>query len=115
MVSSTIPATPALPLSPGQLVGNYRVLQPLGMGGMGAVLEPAQKDMARRAAIKPPPRHFAQHPQIVARFLNEARAVNLARHPGLVEIYEFGLLPDGTPFLVMEYLEGQLLRHRIHS
>src|SRR5690348_1617872 len=93
-----------LPLSPGQLVGNFRIVRLIGRGGMGAVFEALHERIERRAAIKVLYAEFAQHPQLVARFVNEARAVNLARHAGLVEIFDFGMLPGGAPYLLMEYL-----------
>ena len=55
---------------------------------------------------------FAENSEFATRFLNEARAVNIIRHPGLVEIFEYGQLPDGTLFIVMEFLEGQTLFER---
>ena len=47
------------------------------------------------------------------RFLNEARAVNIVQHPSLINIFEFGRLDDGTAYIIMEYLEGETLRHRL--
>jgi serine/threonine-protein kinase len=97
----------------GQLVGNYRVMRPLGSGGMGAVFEVLHEQIGKRAAIKVLHPHLSADPQIAARFLNEARAVNIVDHPGMVEIFEFGRLPDGTTFIVMELLKGESLRSRL--
>jgi serine/threonine protein kinase len=102
-------------LEQGSLIGNYQVVGLLGQGGMGAVFEAVHKDIGRRAAIKVLHPEYAQHPLLTTRFLNEARAVNMARHPGLIEIFEYGVLPEGLPFLVMEYLEGQILRSVIEQ
>ncbi|HRI53092.1 MAG TPA: serine/threonine-protein kinase, partial [Pseudomonadota bacterium] len=97
----------------GQLVGNYRLEQVIGRGGMGFVFRAVHKDIGRKAAVKVLDRDFARDPEFVARFLNEARAVNLIGHPGLVEIFEFGCLPDETPYIIMEFLEGQSLGQRL--
>src|SRR5262249_38643230 len=90
-----------------------RVLRQLGAGGMGAVYEAVNDMIGRRAAIKVLHAAWTTDPGTAARFLNEARAANLIHHPGFVEIYEFGHLPSGTPFLIMEYLDGESLAHRL--
>ena len=93
----------------GSLCGNFRILRKLGEGGMGVVHEAEHKQIGKRAAVKLMHAEFAQNAEFAARFLNEARAVNIIRHPSLVEIFEYGQLPDGTLFIVMEFLEGQTL------
>lgn len=100
-------------LQAGQKVGNYRVVRQLGQGGMGAVFEAVHHYIERRAAIKVLHPDLSQNPQFRTRFLNEARAVNLIKHPGLVEIFEFGLLDDGTAYIIMEFLEGESLARRL--
>lgn len=97
-------------LRPGQLVGNYRVTSKIGQGGMGAVYAAVHKQIGRRAAIKILHGPLASSADYAARFLNEARAVNMLRHPGLVEVFDFGQLPDGTLYIIMEFLEGEPLR-----
>lgn len=97
----------------GQLVGNYRLEKLIGKGGMGLVFRAVHKDIGRKAAVKVLDRDFSRDPEFVARFLNEARAVNLIGHPGLVEIFEFGCLPDDTPYIIMEFLEGHSLGQRL--
>ena len=99
----------------GQLVGNYRLEQVIGRGGMGVVFRAVHKDIARKAAVKVLDRDFSRDPEFVTRFLNEARAVNLVGHPGLVEIFEFGCLPDETPYIIMEFLEGESLAKRLKA
>jgi len=93
----------------GQLIGSYRVLRLIGRGGMGLVFEAVHPAIGRRAAIKVLAPHLSADPQLAIRFLNEARAVNLVRHPGLVEIFEFGRLDDGTAFIIMDFLDGETL------
>ena len=80
---------------------------------MGIVYHACHQLIGRQAAIKILRPELASSPEQVRRFLNEARAVNLVEHPGLVEIFEFGLLPDGTPHIVMEFLSGELLSERL--
>lgn len=101
------------PLQPGARVGNYRLLGLLGKGGMGAVYEAVHLYIERRAAIKVLHAQLSQNSEFRTRFLNEARAVNLIQHPGLVEVYEFGLLDDGAAYIVMEFLQGESLDARI--
>jgi serine/threonine protein kinase len=84
----------------------------LGEGGMGAVLEAIQEPIGRRVAVKVLHRKYAQEPSITARFFNEARAVNLIDHPGIVQVSDYGQLPDGTAYLVMEFLKGETLNLR---
>ena len=97
----------------GQRVGNYRITRPLGRGGMGEVYEAIHVQLRRRVAIKFLHPQFTQHPHVAARFFNEALAVNLVQHQGLVSIYEHGQQPDGAAYIVMEYLEGESLGQRL--
>jgi len=93
-------------IKPGQHLGNYRIVRPLGQGGMGSVYEAEHQYIDRKGAVKVLHPDLSQNPQFASRFLNEARAVNLIKHPGLVEIFEFGLLADGTAYIIMELLRG---------
>jgi serine/threonine protein kinase len=101
--------TSGAPIRTGQRIGSYRILRLIGQGGMGEVYEAIHHYIERRAAVKVLHSDLSLNPQFAGRFLNEARAVNLIKHPGLVEIYEFGVLDDGTAYIVMEFLEGELL------
>lgn len=96
-------------------LGSYRVIRQIGAGGMGAVYEGIHDAIERRVAIKVLRRELAVNPEAVARFFNEARAVNRIGHPSLVQISDLGQLPDGTAFLVMEFLEGCTLSAQLRQ
>ncbi len=98
----------------GQRIGSYRIVRKLGEGGMGTVFEAVHEQIGRRAAVKVLHAELGQNPQIAARFFNEARAVNIVQHAGIVGVFEFGQLPDGVAYIVMEYLAGESLSARIH-
>jgi eukaryotic-like serine/threonine-protein kinase len=98
---------------PGQQIASYRVDRLLGRGGMGAVYAATHTGIARQVAIKVLHAEHAEDPEYTRRFLNEARAVNLIQHPNIVDIYDVGELPDGSAYLVMEYLQGQALATRM--
>lgn len=76
---------------------------------MGEVYEAIHTRISRQVALKVLYPQLARLPEVGGRFLNEARAVNIVRHPGLVQISDVGLLPDGTTYIVMEYLAGETL------
>ena len=97
----------------GQVVANYRVGPLLGRGGMGAVYEVTHQYLGRRGALKVLHSQFARTPELASRFVNEARAANQVQHPSVVSVFEIGLLPDSTPYILMEYLDGQPLSKRI--
>jgi serine/threonine-protein kinase len=102
----------------GQHVGKYRVVRELGRGGMGIVYEVVQDLIGHRAAMKVIPGRLADHPKhanYVARFQDEARAVNLIDHPGVVRIFDFGDLPDKTVYILMEFLDGETLFSRLSA
>jgi serine/threonine protein kinase len=102
-------------LRPGTFAGSYVLKKELASGGGGTVYEAQHRLLGRRAAVKVLRRELAGSPQMVARFLREALAVNMIKHPNIVDIYEFGELPDGRPFYVMELLEGTDLRSVLHD
>ncbi len=84
----------------------------LGVGGMAAVYV-ANHKIGRREAIKILHREVAQQPDMLARFEQEAHAVNRFQHPGAVEIRDIDVAEDGSPFLVMELLSGESLGERV--
>jgi serine/threonine-protein kinase len=93
----------------GQAIGSYQIVALLGEGGMGAVYLGEHQHIARKAAIKVLLPEFSANQQIVARFFNEARATSLIRHPGIVDILDCSILPDGNAYIVMEHLVGESL------
>jgi serine/threonine protein kinase len=94
-------------------VGPYRIVRLLGEGAIGAVYEAINESIERRVALKVLRTEHADDAAVVTRFFNEARAVNRISHPSIVQIYEQGRLPDGTAYIVMEFLEGQTLANRL--
>jgi serine/threonine protein kinase len=94
-------------------IGQYRVTGVIGQGGMGAVYAAEHALLGRPAAIKVLLPELSQKQEIVTRFFNEARAATAIRHPGIIEIYDFGWTPDGAAYLVMEHLEGETLSRRV--
>lgn len=103
------------PLAAGQLVGSYRVLRLIGSGGMGAVYECVHGTIDSRAVLKVLRLEVRGNPAIAGRFFNEARAANRVPHPGSVRVYECGQLPDGTLWLLMEYVDGETLHARLQA
>lgn len=97
----------------GTTIGAYQVLRLIGQGGMGAVYEGIQQPIGRRVAIKVLHPDYASNQEIAKRFFNEARAANLIAHPSIVQISDFGQMPNGAPYLVMEFLEGETLADRL--
>ncbi|HUH04497.1 MAG TPA: serine/threonine-protein kinase [Kofleriaceae bacterium] len=93
----------------GTAVGSYQVERKLGEGGMGAVYALLHPGIGKRLALKLLHAEYAARPQIVQRFFDEARAVNLIGHPNIVDIIDFAQLPDGRSYITMEYLEGESL------
>ncbi len=97
-------------LAPGTLAGPYVLKREIASGGGGTVYEAQHKVLGRKAAVKVLRRQLAASPQMVTRFVREAQAVNMIKHPAIVDIFEFDTLPDGRPFYVMELLEGTDVR-----
>jgi serine/threonine-protein kinase len=93
-------------IEPEEMIGEYRVERKLGEGGFGTVYRAVQPLIGKPVAIKVLSRQFSSNPQIVSRFIAEARAVNQIRHKNIIDIFSFGALPDGRQYYVMELLEG---------
>ena len=97
----------------GQVVGSYRITSRISEGGMGAVYRAEHVLLGRMAALKVLLPELCSNKEIVNRFFNEAKATTAIHHPGIVEIFDFGYMPTGHAFLVMEFLEGMTLAQRI--
>lgn len=93
-----------------QTVENYVLLRRMGHGSMGAVYEARHQQIERRVAIKILRKELSDDPEIIQRFTNEARIVNIIGHAGLVAISESGQTRDGSRYIVMEYVDGITLR-----
>ncbi len=90
----------------GQTIGAYRVARLLGIGGMGRVYKGVQPQIGSRVAIKVLSRECSDRRDLVDRFFAEAKAVNLIRHESIVNVLDLAVLPDGRPYIIMEYLDG---------
>ena len=95
------------------LEGAYRITRLMGEGGMGAVYEAVQLRLNKRVAIKLMARDLASNREALARFHREAEITSHLGHPHLVTVFDFGQAESGEPYLVMEYLEGEDLDHRL--
>ncbi len=96
-------------LQPGEIVADYRIEAKIGQGGFGAVYRAMHPLIGKAAAVKVLGRDLSSKPEMVGRFISEARAVNQIRHKGIIDIFAFGSLPDGRQYYVMELLEGTTL------
>ncbi|MDH5491743.1 MAG: protein kinase [Myxococcales bacterium] len=110
--SEPAPADPLL----GQVVdGRYRVVRPIGEGGMGRVYEAMHVVLGRPLALKVLRQEMMADADSVRRFFQEARACSAIGHPNIVDISDFGELPDGRAFFAMEFLLGDSLADRIRQ
>jgi serine/threonine protein kinase len=99
----------------GSVVGRYRLAKLLGKGGMGRVYAAVQPEVGSRVAIKILSDEASERHELVERFFNEARAVNLIRHEGIVNVIDLTRAASGRPVIIMELVDGRTLREIIRG
>jgi tRNA A-37 threonylcarbamoyl transferase component Bud32 len=103
----------------GTTIGAYRVARLLGVGGMGRVYKGVHPAIGSRVAIKVLSRECTDRRELVDRFFAEAKAVNLIRHESIVNVLDLATLPDGRPYIIMEYLDGaplaSIIEHAVQT
>lgn len=113
-IRSTAPGAGGDPLL-GEVVQSYKIQSLIGIGAMGMVYRGVHQIIGKAAAIKVLKADFSEDPDMVQRLIREARTVNAIRHPAIVDIFGFGTLPSGQPYIVMDLLEGNPLDQYIKS
>src|SRR5579875_849630 len=96
----------------GKTLGQFRIVERIGAGGMATVFKAYQPNLDRYVAIKVLPAYHARDPVFVQRFVREARAVAKLAHPNIVQIHDFGEV-DNITFIVMEYVDSGTLKDRL--
>ena len=99
---------------PVKTIAHYRIVEPIGAGGMGAVYKAYDNKLQRVVALKLLPSEYVSQEDRRRRFFQEARAASALSHPHILTIYEVGE-DNGTPYIAMEYIEGQTLRNKIKN
>src|SRR5215475_10206467 len=102
------------PLPQNTAIAHYRLLAPLGAGGMGEVYLAEDTKLGRKVALKPLPEEFTRDAGRLRRFEQEARAASALNHPNILTIFEIGEA-DGGRFIATEYIDGQTLRERLNG
>src|SRR5215475_902002 len=101
-----------MPIAAGAKLGPYRIIAPLGAGGMGEVFRARDDRLGREVAVKVLPLPFVADADRLRRFGDEARAAGALSHPGILAVHDVGE-HDGAPYIVSELLEGQTVRERL--
>ena len=97
-----------------ETIAHYRILEPIGAGGMGAVYKAYDKKLQRVVALKVLPNEYVSQQDRRRRFFQEARAASALNHPHILTVYEVGE-DEGRPYIAMEYVEGETLRQKIRA
>jgi eukaryotic-like serine/threonine-protein kinase len=97
----------------GETLGSYKIVSVIGQGGMGVVYRAEHTLIGKQVAIKLLLPEMTSDTELVDRFFNEARAAAVIKHPGLVEVFDFGHHTDGSAYIVMELLDGESLGARL--
>src|SRR5689334_12212970 len=115
-MSDTVVLAPGLPshIGPGSLIaGKYRLEQQIGRGSMGTVFRAVHVTLGQRVAIKLISSEHSQSTEARQRFTTEAKAVAKLRSRHVVQVYDDGETPEGNPYIVLEYLDGETLEQRL--
>ncbi|MFO0575832.1 MAG: serine/threonine-protein kinase [Polyangia bacterium] len=99
----------------GSTIDGFEIVRLIGEGGMGQVYEARELSTGRRVALKTLREELASDGEMLARFINEARAIKLVSHLGVCEVYRVGPLPRGGAYIAMEFIEGESLRRTLAS
>lgn len=105
-------AEPAPALVAGQVIGHYKIIGPIGKGGMGEVYLASDEKLDRKVALKLLPTEFTAHKERLRRFIQEAKAASLLNHPNIITIYEIGEA-EGAHFIATEFIGGETLKQHI--
>jgi eukaryotic-like serine/threonine-protein kinase len=97
----------------GSVLGKYRIEAELSSGGMGAVYRARHEIIDRAVAVKVLRPELSGDPELVTRFVNEAKAASAINHPSIIDVHDFGYTDDGQAYLVMELLDGESLAQRL--
>jgi serine/threonine protein kinase len=97
------------------IAGQFKILEKIGSGGMGAVYKAEQPEMRRFVAVKILHPRYLSRPDLVSRFRREARAMSHLSHPNTARVFLYGQLDDGACYFVMEYLAGKNLAQTVRA
>ncbi len=97
----------------GSVVGSYKIVSHICYGGMGILYEAEHLLMGKRAAVKVLRPSLLQEKEMTRRFEAEAKSTSMIRHPGIVEIFDYGFFRGGNPYITMELLDGESLEERL--
>src|SRR4030095_10088369 len=97
-----------------ETIAHYRIVEPIGAGGMGAVYKAYDKKLHRTVALKVLPPEYVSQQDRRRRFFQAARAASALNHPHILTVFEVGE-DEGKPYIAMEYVEGETLRQKIKS